>query len=653
MDFTQFITRYSDGFVRISPTVSYTLQEIIFKNIQYFNRQFEEPFYADGTKKLFYPLSYIMARTLFENTDIDTKDMNLRAENPASIDVTAIVKPAVRQHLKDYDFGETLNNMRQHLINMGHIIVKEVNGESKIVDLRNIVRPPHMMDIQDGSFAERVLMTWEDMLANKEEWADQWEQIEELHEVMTGTCVEGKDSEGKLSYSTSKGRRVTMPAPGGSETTYFTVYEYWTRDWFPVGKKSLFTKGVIKYLDTTLLRPEDNNDQFNWTPHCELERFASPFSVKIKNKKRLTALKKQKLVVREDEERIYPYVEQRLVTVDGRWLGVGVYELTAPMQEQFNEIMNDKRRMDQLVHKGILVHRQPSNGDSSGLTQEFIQSLATGAIISVEQDEDLTRLNLGSMATDFIASADKVFELARQVAGVTASGTGEELPASTTATIGVINQQKAKTTFDIVIEQQSLFLKRLFETFKLRSILEALTQEDWVQLLGDPAELDALEDKYVRNYAHQQINKAVAEGQLVEKADTEALVQAIKLNRANRPRFAQLTADLIKNLRTTVEFYVSSESFDKLNRIRELQQAIQNAIMDPNNTLSIARMQQEVLDLLNLSGSRFAMTKEELQAKAENEARMAAMQQKGSGSMPSNPTNLSAGQSFGNATATA
>lgn len=651
-DFNSFITRYADGFVRISPEVSYCLQDVIYKNIQYFNRQFEEPYYADGTKKLFYPLSYIMARTLFENTDIDTKDMNLRAENPASIDVTAIVKPAVRQHLKDYDFGETLNNMRQHLINMGHIIVKEVNGESRVVDLRNVIRPPHMMDIQEGAFAERILMTWEDMLENKEEWADSWDEIEELHEIMTGDLTEVEGANGQIERYTSKGHKVSQQI-GGTETTYFIVYEYWTRSNFKVGKKDVFTKGVIKYLDKNLLRPEDNNDTFNWVPFCELERFASPYSIRIKSKKRLNALKKQGLVVRGDEERIYPYVEQRLVTVDGRWLGVGVYELTAPMQEQFNEIMNEKRRIDQLVHKGILIHRQPSNGDSSGLTQEFIQSLATGAIISVEQDEDLTRLNIGNMTTDFVASADKIFELARQVAGVTASGTGEELPASTTATIGVINQQKAKTTFDIIIEQQSLFLKRLFETFKLRSILEAMTQEDWVQLLGDPEELNAMEDKYVRNYAHQQMNKALAEGQMVNPEDTEALVQALKQSRENRPRFAQIRNDLIKNLRTTVEFYVSSESFDKLNRVRELQQAIQNAIMDPNNTLSITRMQQEVMDLLDLSGSRFRMTKEELQAKAENEARQAALEQKGTGSMSKNPTMLSAGQSFGNATATA
>jgi hypothetical protein len=650
-DLSQFILRYADGRVRLSPDVEYNLQDVIFSNIKNFNRQFEEPYYADKTKKLFYPLSYIMARTLFENTDIDTKDMNLRAENPQSVDIAALIKPALKQYLKDYDYGEDLNLIRQELINMGHVIVKEVNNESKIVDLRNIIRPPHMMGIQDGSFVEKVLMTWEDMLESKTAWEEHWDLVEEIHEVMIGTTTPIIDGETIKGQSTSKGRK--LPVSGGSETTYFVVYEYWTRDNFKVGGKELFTKGVIKYLDTMILRPDDNQDAFNWTPQIELERFASPESARIKNQKRLKEFKKLGLTVNGDEERIYPYEEQRLVTVPGRWLGVGVYELTTPMQEQFNEILNDKRRMDQLVHKGILVHRQPSNGDSSGLTQEFINSLSTGAIISVEQDEDLTRLNLGSMTIDFIASADKIFELARQAAGVTASGTGEELPASTTATVAVANQQKAKTTFDIIIEQQALFFERLFERFKLKSILSNMTTEEWIQLSGDPMELNAIEEQYIRNYAHNQVNEAIKRGEFVQEGEIDQLIEVIKSQREGKPRFVQIIDEMIKNLRFTVEFFVSNESFDKLNRIRELQQAIQNAIQDPNNTLSITRLQQEVLDLLNLSGSRFKMTQQEIQQKQENEQRMAMLQSKGVGSMQSNPTVLNEGQRFGNNNATA
>lgn len=655
MEIQEFINRYSDGYVRINRDVSYSLQDIINKNIQNYNRQFENPYFVDGTKKLFYPLSYIMARTLFENTDIDTDDIEIHAENLASINVVSIIKPAVKQHLKDTNYGETINQIRQEMIDMGHVIVKEVLGESKIVNLQNIVRPPHMMDIQDGSVAEQVLMTWDDVEMNKKNWEDKWEEIEDLQEVMIGEAQYVEDTKTNSSYylTSNKNRygasqNVTMV--GGAEVTYFKVYEYWTRDWFEVNGEKIFTKGCIKYLDTSLLRPEDMHEPFEWQAYCELERFASPFYRKIRTNAKLKQMKKAGVeLIDGDKVRVYPYEEQRLITVQGRWLGVGVYELTAPMQEQFNEIYNNKRRIDELKHKGIMVHRQPSNGNSGGLTQEFISSLPTGGIISVEQDEDLVRLSLGELTNDFIESGDKVFEMARQVAGVTASGTGEEMPASTTATIGVINQQKAKSTFDVVIEQQSLFFKRLFENFKLESILNDLTSERWVKLLGDPMELKALEESYVKNYAYTKVNEAISRGEFVKPEDIDLLIQALQAERAKQGvSFAQLKKDLVRNLDTTVKFVITNESFDKLNRIRELQTAIANAIQDPNNMLSIPRMQEELLDLLNLSGSKYRMTQEELRERAANEERRAMIEAKGVGTPKGNPTVLSAGQTFGN-----
>lgn len=657
MDITSFISNYSQGTVVLSPGVSYSILDVVNDNYRRFNRKFESPYFADGTEKIYYPLSYIMARTLFENTDIDTKDLQLHSETFEGSDLVALLKPAVKQYLKDTDYGETLNLMRQDLINMGHLITKEVDNETKIVDLRNIIRPPHMMDIQDGSVAERILMTYEDLLSHKDEWTDHWEDIEEMYSLMCGNFTTKEVGEGlgaKLVLTTPSGKTYDSSALFGQETTYFVTYEYWTRDVFKVNGKDIITKGCIRYLDRSILHPHDDGDAVGWTPNVELERFASPYSEHVVSKRKREALRKQGQLTKNDEVRIYPYEEQRLITIPGRWMGVGIYEITSGAEEQFNEILNNKRRMDQLQHKGIYVHRLPSNGESSGLTQEFITSLTTGAVLTVEQDEDFQRLNLGSMVQDFILSADKVFELARQISGVTAQGTGEDLPASTTATIGVINQQKAKTTFDIVVEQQSLFLRRLFTKFKLKSIIEDLSLGEWINIVGDPMELNTIEDVYVKNYVYSKVQERMESGQLVMPGDVEKLVEAVKQERARRGfRPVQFSKEVLKNIRMKVEFVITNESFDKLNRVRELQQAIQNAIMDPNNTLSITRMQEEVLDLLNLSGRKYRMTEEELARVKEAEIRRAMMESKGVGSMPKNGEVLSPGQDFGNANATA
>lgn len=658
MEFSTFLSQYYSGTVVLSPGVSYELLDVVNDNYRRFNRRFENPYFADGTEKIYYPLSYIMARTLFENTDIDTKDINLHSETFEYSDVVALLKPTIRQHLKDTDFGETLNHIRQELINMGHVIVKEVDGESKIVDLRNIVRPPHMMDIQDGSVGERILMTYEDLLSHKEDWEDHWDEIEEMYAIMSGNFTteteDGEDYKKTVVRSNVTGKTYDSSAIFGEETTYFVTYEYWTRDIFKVKGKDVLTKGCIRYLDRSILHPTDDGDAPGWTPTIELERFASPFTERVTSVRKRKALKKEGQLVGEDEVRIYPYEEQRLITIPGRWMGVGIYEITAGPEKQFNEILNNKRRMDSLMHRGVYLHRLPSNGESSGLTQEFINSLTTGAVLTVEQDEDFQRLNMGTMIQDFILSADKVFELARQISGVTASGTGEELPASTTATMGVINQQKAKTTFDVIVEQQSLFLRRLFTRFKLKSIIEELSLGEWINIVGDPMELNTIEDVYVKNYVYSKIDEAMKSGKIVMPGDVEKLVEAVKAERERRGfRPVQFSKEILKNIRMKVEFVITNESFDKLNRIRELQQAIQNAIMDPNNTLSITRMQEEVLDLLNLSGRKYRMTEEELAKVKEGQIQAAMLDQKETGSMKSSPTVLSPGQDFGNTNASA
>ena len=63
-------------------------------------------------------------------------------------------------------------------------------------------------------------------------------------------------------------------------------------------------------------------------------------------------------------------------------------------------------------------------------------------------------------------------------------------------------------------------------------------------------------------------------------------------------RFMQIKKSLIKNLRTVVEFFVTNESFDKLNRIRELQSAISDDDRTEIKKIQKRYRHQEVKDSL-------------------------------------------------------
>jgi hypothetical protein len=619
-EFQQFKSNFENGYVSISPGVSYYLLDLIETNNRLRNAKFSDEYYPDGTKKLFFNVARIMSYSIYKNTDMDIKDIKLHPLTDYTMKIAPLLRPVIHAYLKLEDFGEDMNYYRQEMIDMGHIIVKEVEGESVPVNLLNIIRPPHIMDLQQGGLIEKLYYTWDDMLAHKKDWEKHWDKIEELKQKM--------DAEQQLN---------------------FIVYEWWTTDEFKIGRKTKFTKGCIKYLNREIERPSDEKSASNWQPFIELERFATPYSQKIRSKKKIDRLQREGFIEKgKNEMPIFPYEEQRFLTIPGRWLGLGIYELTNGMMEYYNENMNEKRRYDQLAHKGILVHKQSSTGEQKTLTQEFLSNLDTGAILQVENDEDLTRLNMGSLVNDFLGSGDKIFELARQITGVTAQGTGEEIPSATTATIGMINQETAKSTYDIVNEQQDLFLRRLFEKFKIKSMLRDLTSKEFVEITGDPKDLVEMEAGYAEQYAYQKVLEGMETGEsqkevlllmdrmgvtLREAQDIfiDKMVEIVKqeMGKGGDIRFAQITENLIKNIDFNLEFYIINEAFDAPMRAR----AITEALARPMVMLSREKLEEEWADLVGLSGRRLRKTEEEREA----EALMAQQAMDSGGGTPSQP----------------
>ena len=602
-EFEQFKSNFEEGDVSISPNVFYNVRDVIESNNRLRNSKYIDEEYPDGTTKLFFNIARIMSHTIFKNTDMDVKDIKLHPLTDYTMKIAPLLRPCIHAYLKLEDFGEDMNYYRQELIDMGHIMVKEVDGESIPVNLLNIIRPPHILDLQKGGLIEKINYTWDDILAHKKDWEDSWEEIEELKAKMDIT-----------------------------QTVNFTVYEWWTIDKFKIGRKNKETRGCIKFLNRESTRPEEEENTSEWQPSIELERFATPYSMKIRNKNKVKRLQELGFIEKgKDEMPIYPYEEQRFLTIPGRALGLGIYELTKGMGEYYNENINEKRRYDQLAHKGILVHKQSSTGEQKTLTQEFLSNLDTGAILQVENDEDLSRLNMGSLVNDFLGSGDKIFELARQITGVTAQGTGEEIPAATTATVGMINQQTAKSTYDIVNEQQDLFLRRLFQKFKIKSMLKDLTAKEFVEITGDPKDLIEMEAEYAQQYAYQAVLKGMETGEsqkevllLMENMDVtlkqaqdifvDKMVEVVKteLGKGGDIRFSQITDDLIKTADFNLEFYLINETFDAPARAR----AITETLARPMVMLSREKLEEEWADLMGLSGRRLRKSDEDRAAEA-------------------------------------
>jgi hypothetical protein len=582
MKIYDFITEYSEGTVNVTDEISYDIYDVIKQTERMKHRKYKNPKFSDGMKKLAYNLGHIMKYTLHRSTDMDCQNLNLHSQNQKAIKASLFFKALMKAKLKDENFDTTMNEDRSRLID-GHLMTKEVNGVTKHVNLLNIVRPWHIMDLEQSGLAEKTFPNSDEIEANRDKW-DNFEKVEELIEQI-------KKIGGRI-----------------------VVYEHWKEDKFKVNGQEKQTKGCVKYLDCRALQESDSKQPEDWEPYVELQRFATPVTRKG-SLKELKDLRKRG-VIGKNEDRVpcYPYKERRLFTLEGRALGVGVWELLANLIEHYNENWNNKRRFDQLANKGLLIFKKGKK-PSDSLTQEFVNNASRGAFLEIERDEDIQRFDLGNITIDHLATVEKLFELARQTMGITAPMLLDP-KASKTATAAHYDNQNAKTTYAMIIEEMGLYYQELFRDFKIPTIIEEIEEGD-VKLLGTKEELEEMEEPFIENLINIAVPIAPVAHEQSEfpRDEHERLKQAIRVVRAQQGdiRFGELKKHLLKLFDYDIEFYANNNSFDKIQTLEALNEMILDARSNPMSKYSADKLMEYKMELLNANPKRFKKTQEEIQ----------------------------------------
>jgi hypothetical protein len=617
LKFSSFITQYKDGEVQVSPGVTYSITEIIEQAHRNYNSKYVVPNDASGLERIFYNITWVVYRTIIMGSNVDLKDINFRSINGAKLLILNLLKMAVRSHLLRTYFGSYIDKVMGEFVWFGTSITKRVDGSVYTVDLRNIIRPPHIKDIQESGLAERMRWTYEKMQSKKEDWKEHWDDIEHIWE---GLQKENKNR--------------------------FTLYEWWTFN--DKGEK------VCKVM-LEKSTEDEKNAKPEWEPYLELEEYKTPGKVRRASKRMAKKMG--------EFETLFPYEQIGLFDVPGRWLDFGCSEILQGLQEHYNEKFNLYRKKDILDLRGILVHKYTANSNS--LTQEFLANQETGDVISMDVGEDLQRLVIDTKTAEFIASVDKLYELSRLMMGVTSQGTGEDQAATQTATMAVANQRTQQTTYDFVREKMHHFIQRLFANGFLEDIIDEMSQKEYKAIVGDsrdleemdsqlldsavdshikemqldPAGMAGLADAVTKMMGQAQINQMqdpMAPGMTYEQA-CEAVFKQMKdkgmadLRKQGDMRFPELKKEMLKDLDYYIEFYVTNETFDKGQKVQNLM-AMK---ADPTFTGSRKALEEEILYLLDENPAAFRKTEEEKAAEMEQQ-RNQAMEAQGL-MQPANP----------------
>jgi len=612
-EFNDFIGAWENAELQITDKISYKIRDVINKNDELFHGKFENP--TDGTfTKIFYNIGFVIFRTVFQVIvkTIGTKDIQMHSLNGKGIQAVALLRLAIQSYLKRIKFGTFLNDLC-YFLKDGTTYVKIVDGLPVICNNHNIVRPPYGGTVQETGIGEKVLYSWQDMQSHKKEWKDSWTEIEKLKLLMDKKQV--KD---------------------------FIVYEYWNEHAFndknecpteselKEGKYKTH-KGCIKYLDIQFTEPNDRTrtqEPSEWQPYLELERFITPHK-----KKRTSKRMRDKLG---EYEELYPYKELHFIKVPGRTLAFSIFELISGIIEAYNRKMNLHDKKDILDLMGVFKHKK--NNNSPSIAQQLLNNIQNGTVVEMEIDEDLERLIIDTKTGELLASTDKLFELARQIIGVSMSGTGIDMPATTTATTAVLNKQTQQTTFEYAIEQVSIFLTELFDDFFLETILDELSAEDLIMVSGDKVEIQEL-DKFfteqmaLRNSERRYKEIETAKGDVswadvnmlegIQEAEIQGNLDELK--KFGDKRWAELKKEVLKHLNYSFEFYVNNESFDKNTKIQNL------LAMRQNTELSSKKIDMTLMDLMGENPKAFEKTPEEIKAEMDMLQQKTAIENTGLG----------------------
>ena len=586
----QFISDNQEGLVEVSDGITYSMRDINDENYRLYNRKLNGAEYeASGFRNIFLPKMWVVYRTLVQNSDIDLKHLNTRITNGQRPHIYTLLKMWYQAHLSLNEFGEKLDEILEIMAWFGSAIIKRCDGNVFVVDWRNYITEPNNPDPQTRSHAEILYKTKEQI--DSYNWEN--EDIETLWDFM-------KEKNEHL----------------------FKLLEFWTFD--DEGYKI-----CIKAIDRTISKPDDFHSMDEWTPYIITDVFISPYERRRRNHRERKSLG--------EYERMFPYTQFDLFKSFGRTQGLGCGELLGGLEDIYCELFNNKRKADKKALMGITIHNAIT-GESglSQLSQEFISNLMEGAVITLAPGESVNNFPFDTRAQDFQIMEDKIYELMRQIMGVSAQGTGEELPSATSATQAQINENNAQTVYNYVRERMHHGIKKLFHDGYSQDIVKEMDEEGIISVIGDPAQLEAIDEFYTRNAMNKWAFEVKQKTSKFPEQEEFSLIQESlrkNLRKFGSTRFTEFKKDIIDGIDYVIEFEITDETFDAIGR----SQALMAIKADPTSSKSKAKIEDQLLLMQNLNPRDFDKTPQEIeaeQAMAEQQQTMPAEAQKAPESFP-------------------
>jgi len=498
---------------------------------------------SEGYKKYFFNVCNPQAGNVTKFIDLDVKDVLFRSKAGQDRLKTTILTEAFRYYAKKEKFGLLLNEISEQLPIWGHVILRKYKDKIKRLHLRDVFWDQSVKDIHSSPYLIfRHYFQPADLDKMK---AKGWNKasIDKINE---------------------EGRKAKV--------SDILVYEYMAE--FPnawVGKKgSGYTRGVV-FLAT-------NQNQINYNQdHRHGQRRISI---------------KEVLFAQPIEE--YPVKELKMFEVEGRAIGLGVFEMLFDVQERSNEITNQRASSMRMSTKSIFQTRD------SLVQSNIMDDVLNGEIMKV-QSEITPIQNQEKNLQAYQQEDESLLRFTRNIANAQEVLTGESLPSGTPFRLGALLQQNASALFGYIREKYGLFVKEIVEDW----ILPDFTPEALKKQILEVQNQDLIEQINERDI-NRRVNDSIKgfvlkNGYYPRQSEVETLKNFMRTQQ-EPVKFMDIAKDYLK-VEYDVDVVVTDEQENTAQKVESLTNTIQLLAQNPNAMVDpgLKKVLNELLELTGVS----------------------------------------------------
>lgn len=554
----EIIGAYNTSTLEIMNGLNFSMSEMIktiefYSSSKYLRGQTDEL----GKEKPFYNIGNGICDVEDAAVDLDTKDLTVTADEPADFDKSFLLGKELQNWMREVNFSQTLNELKQTRTRYGGVIAKkcmtEYDGkkelEIQVPEWKNITCDP--LDIENGAIIEKHYMSPAE-LSRKD---DVWENIDKAIELATKT---------RKSKNNQDQKATTKRVPVFEVRGEFPVEYYKEAMGFTVNEKD---KNKYSY-QFYIIAGEEHGKQI--LLYCE-----------------------------DDTERVYKYLARKKKS--GRSLGIGVWEEAEQAQVWTNDAIQKQQRALEYSSKVI---SQSASRKLKG--RNVLTDIENGMILEHEDNKPITSVPLvptGGMQ-QFENYLNQWYIQLEKASSAYAAQRGETPPSGTPYRLQAAILQQSFSVFDDLKEELGIFLTEIFYDWILPHLSSRLNKAHILAYEFSPDELKSIDKSYSLHTANQKVIDLILNGNLVtaEEYDLAQKAALENIQKSKTHRFMDIPKDYYKNLEPKITFSVTGEQRNKAATLESLSNIMMLVAKNPT-LLQDPVLAQVFIRIVELSGA--------------------------------------------------